>query len=177
MIKQKREDGFTLVEIIVAIVLLAVISVNLIILFVNMFGAFGNRNLESEIEIETQTLNSSLTDSLKSCNSYRMEGNVLEINLVKGTTDYWYYYIVDSAESKAYLLCFTEQQPQLDMIAYDETDFIARYIRSISLYPSEFDVTDKHEDESDFLVETKILTQENDITYTIEDIILIRNGH
>ncbi len=177
MMKRKSEKGFTLIEIIVAITLLSVIGVSLIILFTQMFGSFRDKNLESEVLVETQTLNNSLKDSLKSCTSYELQDNVLEIQLTKGTSEYWYYYIVDTEEDKAYLLGFSSKQDDPLSIVYDETDFIARYIESISIYPTEFDSTEAHTNPSDYLISSKIFASVGDITHTIEDIIMIRNGH
>ena len=169
---KKNESGFTLIELVVAMVVLSLLMGTFTLLMGSWIGKFNAKNLESKILIEAQALNASLKDSLRSMTCYHDYGNVVEIQLTKGTTDAWYYYIVDNG--KAYLVSFNEKQSDVSTILYDNSDFLANYIESIDLEPNEYDTTG---DNSNFFVDYHIVVEYHGIRHQTDGLVLLRNGH
>ena len=169
---KKNESGFTLVELVVAMVVLSLLMGTFTLLMGSWIGKFNTKNLESKVLIEAQTISTNLRDSLKSATCYHDYGDVVEIQLTKGTTDVWYYYIVDNG--KAYLVSFNEKQSDVSTILYDNSDFLANYIESIDLEPNEYDANG---DNSDFLVDYHIALEYHGIRNRTDSSVLLRNGH
>lgn len=169
---KKNESGFTLIEIVVAMTVLSLLMISVVLLMGSWIGKFNTKNLESKILIETQTVNTSLRDSLKSATYYHDYGDVVEIQLTKGTRDVWYYYIVD--DEKAYLVSFNDKQDDVATIPHDNGDFLANYISSIDIAPNEFNTVDEN---NSYLVDYHIAAIHGKVSHQTDSSVLIRNGH
>ena len=169
---RKNESGFTLVEVLVAVVVLSLLMVSVTLLMGNWVERFKTKNFESQLLIEAQTINTSLRESLKSATYYKDHGDVVEIQLTKGSRDVWYYYIVN--DGVAYLLSFNDKQEDATAIAHDKGDFLANYTRGIDVVPSEYSTAD---DNAAHTVNYSILTSYDDVIHETESFVLLRNGH
>ena len=171
----KTTSGYTLVETIVVVVMVAFLSTGLVLLFTNMSKAFNKRILESQLLIEMQTVETSITESLKSAMYYEVHDNVLEVFLTRKNTDFWYYYILDKPNRIMYLKAYDTKQDDLDAVRSSVTnrDFMARYITEMSVSPSKINAEDnKGINDIEYLFQAK----EQDLNYEVSGSLKMRNG-
>ena len=116
------------------LVIVAILGISLTLIFVNISNSYNKQTAEAETMIEIQTLTNNLEDSIKSCTAYSQIDNIIEIELTKGNQNYWYYYKL-SDDNCMYLKSFDEKQ-DVNLISFDNKDFLARYIKDITLSPS-----------------------------------------
>lgn len=123
----KNNKGFTLIDIILAVVVSSLLSISIVLLMSNIVGLFRDRELESKILLEGHSLSQSLEKSLKSCDEFKYSTDKLCVKV----GDKFYYYIFDN--SVVYLVIESEEKSSID---YDKSDFLAECIDSFSITPA-----------------------------------------
>lgn len=136
----RRNRGFTLVEVIVAMTVGTLVVAAVVMILHLAFSNYKTIRLESELQIEAQTLGSRLETILKCAESYKYEGNILTVKSNKIVDNEikprYYYFIFENG--KSYLV---SSDSALDSVSCSNASYLSNFIESVTVSPSEIDTT------------------------------------
>lgn len=132
MSKYKSSYGFTLVEVVVSIIVLAFISISAVSIMYLSVSSFRGTYLRSQIQIESQVLESRLTDIIRESISCKYIGDgVYEVGISNG-----YYYIMH-CDNSIYLSKNIVAVTDTTDLCMSPNNFLAKYVVDLSI--EEFD--------------------------------------
>lgn len=168
-----KNNGFTLVELIVAVLCSTFVCASVTLILKLAFSNYRDIRLESELQIEAQTLENKLVTILKGADSYAYDGNILSIKSNKIVDNKivtkFYYIIID--DKKAYLVT---SNVKLDNPTYTDSDYLANFVQSITITPSQYSSTSS--DSSNRYVELSISEYESGVAYNKNSSFRLRQG-
>lgn len=128
-----NNKGFTLIEMIVAIIISTSVTASLIILTNLFFQNFVNAQTESQSQIECQFIESSLKDDISSSDTikYFNFNDIKAIKLKSSTDNKFKYYVLK--EKRVFLIETDIDTDDISDLIYDEKNIIAEQINDIKL--------------------------------------------
>lgn len=131
----KNDDGFTLVEIIVAVVCSTFVVGGIALILNLAFSNYKTIRLEAELQIEAQVLENKLVSVLKGAESYEYDGTVLRVKSNKivnnSIVPIDYYFTVENG--KAYI--------SVDEPIFTDSNYLADFVDTFEIYPQSSDTT------------------------------------
>lgn len=137
-----NNKGFTLVEIVVAVILSTFASAAMVLILRMCFTNYKSINLESQTQIENQVVTEQMKRVLSGCDSYesfyKNGYNIIEIHSYDEVCDDYVFYNYIVLDNKCYVKV-TETSLKDERIAdVSSFDYLANHVESISLFPSSF---------------------------------------
>lgn len=168
----RNNDGFTLVEVIVAVLCSSLVIASVVLIMDLAFKNYKTIRLEAELQIEAQVLESKLSSILRGAKSYNYEGNILEVKGNRIDSDVieqrYYYFIFDNG--KSYLVTSSDK---LDSPSYSDSNYLSNFIENVDIVPQSIDTNSEvfnHE------VEITINEEESGVHYSKCSDIRLRQG-
>ena len=170
--------GFTLVELIVAVVVSSLAAISIVLIMRMSFTNYRSNQLESQIQIESQVVTEQIKDVIQSCeyyDTYTKDGyEIIEICSYNSKTKGFKYYNYLVNDNKCYLKV-TDNSLKDTSIFLDNFEFLANYIDSLSLTPNKFDYTDEENNKYDVQVEIGLRAYE--IEYVSTFVVHIKSNN
>lgn len=179
----KKDKGFTLVELIVAITVGSLASL-LVVMVLNLaFTQYRISRTESQLEIEAQEMSEKLKPLLMCCdkvekvaptlNDETMEvtqnGYIMIHSTDPNTGEMFYYYLIIK-NRKCYLFkCNTEVD--VNTLVCSDINYLAQYIEDIHLDPMSYDFT---EDTKNRVIECRVDLVSDDKEYSTSFFVNVR---
>lgn len=184
-----KNKGYTMVELIVAMTVAAFVSIGLVTLFSLTFKQYKNTQLESQIQIEAQSVSEVMKPIFMGCSAYKKTiveltdhtiANIVEIKTKSQLTkqDGYYYLIIIPTEKNCYLQFYTDKIDDLTNITYSNNDFLGQYIDDILLTPNEYDyetIVTNPDNVFDYHIDITYCFSESNITYSPSQIITLKS--
>lgn len=168
----QRNKGFTLVEVIVAMTVGTFVVAAVVMILHLAFSNYKTIRLESELQIEAQTLGNRLETILKGAERYKYEGNILSIksNKIVGNEIVPKYYYFIFKDGKSYLV---SSDSELENIAYDDANYLSNFVDNVTITP---DSSDTMIDNAKHEVTINIEEYQSGVFYSKDLIIRLRQG-
>ena len=192
-----KNKGYTLVEMIVAITVGAILAVGLTTLFIMSLQSNKTTRAAATVQIESQTISQNLKPILMSASEYDTMSNgdilVLEIktryrydfrnideegNISFSPIDGYYYFIVDQSTKKAFIKFESEKIEDVSTIDTSSMDnyYLGQYITSFNITPNTMKVDSvKNTEEPDYTINITFYFNFNGYTQNITNSITLRN--
>lgn len=152
-----NNKGFTLVEIIVAMIIGVLASTTIVLILRMSFTNYKSLNLESQVQIENQVLTEQLKSRLQSCDSFvkysKDDFTIIEIHSYDEMYDDYMYFNYLLAENQCFLSVTTETLNNESVsINKDNFDYLANYVTDVVLTPNIFNATDSLDFDVDVVI-------------------------
>lgn len=185
-----KNKGYTLVELIVAMTVAAFVSIGLVTLFSLTFKQYKNTQIESQLQIESQTVSEIMKPILMGCSAYKQ--NTVELKNINQTVevveiktrnqmtkqDGFYYLIINPNEKKCYLQFFVNKVDNLDELIYSANDYLGQYIDNVIIAPDVYDYEEEIKKENslfNYTIDVTYSFSENNIYYKPSQIITLKS--
>ena len=172
-----KNDGFTLVEVVVAVVVSVFASASILLILNLGFTQYKLSRSESQIEIEAQEMTEKLKPIFMCCESVEqpnIEGSTGKYIRVKSTNpdgDMVYYNII-LEDSKVYLVT-SYSKIEFEDLTWNGSNYMAQYVESIGLEPNNYDFS---KETSFDTIECQINLATGGVDYTTSFLVRIRGN-
>lgn len=172
----KKDDGFTLVELIVAMLVATIVAAGMVIIFRLAIKQGRDTRIEAQLQVELNSVSDRLENDLKDAVSFEYKDDVLTIKASKWNSasqsiePYYYYYIF--RDNKLFVKSSSNALED-DTIVY-EKDCLANFISAFDL--SKSSVNSEDEDYTPQQISFTITAEESGITHSVTRLIKMREG-
>lgn len=188
----KSNKGFTLVELIVAITVSAIISVSVVILFSTSLSQSKRIRVEGQLQIEEQTVMQTIVPILKGANAYETQDTddlktiivqtrykydfktVDELgNITYNPIDGYYYICIDKATNRVYFAFTPDKYNNIQDSVVKDINYLGQFVRNISITPQDKNLDDP--DNKDYIISVHCTLSCDGVTKQSEEKITLRN--
>ena len=172
----KKNNGFTLVELIVAMLVATIVAAGMVLIFRLAIKQGRDTRIEAQLQVELNSVSDRLENDLKDAIVLDYKDNVLTLKSSKWNSTsqsiepYYYYYIF--RDNKLFVKSSSTALKD-DAIVY-EKDCLANYIDNFSISNNSINSEDK--DYSPQQISFTISAEECGITYSVTRLVKMREG-
>lgn len=169
MIIGRQNKGFTLVEVIVAVVISAFVALNLFILSGSVFKLHRNTKLTAQLEIESQMIMNNVKKTVQESKSFSyLEKDNKKAYKFKVADNKTVCYVVDES-GNIYYSVIADDTDCFDIITDD--NYLGQYVSDLTINENcSYDVSEKE------LITVNLIEEKSSFSNTITELVRLRDS-